>query len=167
MMPEPTSVHPNTSSNRHRSLTVWMQISVLAALTLMASATTYFIHPHAPALYLQSEPVSDGEISVAEARVAMKSQGAIFIDARIRAKFDAGHIPGALPLCETESDYAAQLSVVAEALQQGQEKLMIVYCDGKKCQASHKTAETLHGFHPIPDNVKVLHGGWPAWQAAP
>ena len=142
-------------------------MTILAGITLLAAAVTYFAHPHAPALYLQSETVKDGEILVAEARAAMKAPGVIFIDARVKARFEAGHIPQALPLCESEPDYPAQLSVVADALQQAQEKLTVVYCDGKKCQASHEIAEILRGFHPIPDNVKVLHGGWPAWQAAP
>ena len=161
------SVSSDPNATRSRIAGLWMQLAVLAALTLLASAATYFFHPHAPALYLQTEPVNEGEISPAEARAAMKSPGVIFIDARVRARFDAGHIPDALSLCESESDYPAQLSVVADALQQGQEKLIVVYCDGKKCKASHEIAEILKSFHTVPENVRVLHGGWPAWQAAP
>ena len=167
MTPESVSLLSSSKPARHQSLKVWTQMTVLASLTLLASAATYFFHPHAPALHLQGEPVNDGEISPTGARAAMKSPGVIFIDARVRARFDAGHIPDALPLCESESNYPAQLSVVADTLQQGQEKLVVVYCDGKKCQASHEIAEILKSFHTMPENVRVLHGGWPAWQAAP
>ena len=166
-MSAPNSVSSHQDATRSRIAGMWMQVIVLAALTLLATAATYFFHPHAPALYLQRETVAEGEISVDQARAAMQSPGVVFIDARVKARFDAGHIPDALSLCESEPDYPAQLSVVADVLQQGQEKLVVVYCDGKKCQASHEIAEILKSFHTVPENVRVLRGGWPAWQASP
>ena len=140
------------------------EILLLLTLTALAAASTQRFHPYAPPLYLSQEPPSEGEITAAEARAAQSDPGVIFVDARVRRLYDAAHIPGAFSLCEHEADFPTQLVTVAEACQQAPDKWCVVYCDGKACQASRAIAEILHGLHPNPERVKVLHGGWPAWQ---
>lgn len=138
----------------------WFAEAVLLLfLTAVATAATFWLHPNRPALYLNEEATPQGEISVAEAKAA----DAIWIDARVRKSFEAGHVPNALLVSENETDYQDLLFAAATLINEQQEKLVIVYCDAKKCEASHHVAETIRGFHPDPDKVKVLHGGWDAW----
>jgi 3-mercaptopyruvate sulfurtransferase SseA len=89
--------------------------------------------------------------------------GVLWIDARVRKLYTKAHVPDALLLCEHESDFEDQKVEVFKALQENLERLVIVYCDGKKCEASKKIAEVIRSFHPDPQRVKVLDGGWDAW----
>ncbi len=132
----------------------------LVLLTGVATAATYFWHPHRPALYLTQEPTVEGEISLAAARVAEKQPGVIWVDARTRSSFNKGHVPGALLLSQHEPDWQDLLLTVANTVQEAQAKLVVVYCDAKKCEASRDIADYIRGFHPDPERVKVLHGGW-------
>ncbi len=140
-----------------------IEMSALLALTGLGTAGTYLWHPQRPALYLTYETTNEGEISVDEARAAATDPGVIWIDARTRRSFLAGHVLGALLLSRQEPDYDDLMLAVTEAIQTAQTKLVIVYCDGKKCEASREAADMIRGFHPDADLVKVLHGGWPAW----
>ena len=143
-----------------------LEAAALLALTTLAAAGTYFYHPHKPALYMTQEATPEGEISIGDARAAMVQPGVIWIDARTRAQFDKGHVPTALLVSKHETDFESLLLPAANAIQDGQDKLVIVYCDAKKCEASHHVADVIRGFHPIPEQVRVLHGGWAAWQSA-
>ena len=140
-----------------------LEAMAICLLTGLATAGTYFWHPHRPALYLAQETHLEGEISLAEALAAEQKPGVIWVDARTRAMFSKAHVPGALLLSEHEADFQELLLPVATVIQDAQEKLVVVYCDGKKCEASHEVAEKIRGFHPDPARVKVLHGGWAAW----
>lgn len=140
-----------------------LEATAILFLTGLAAAGTYFWHPNRPALYLTQEVQLEGEISLADALAAEKSPGVIWVDARVRASFNKAHVPGALLLSEHEADFEDLLLPVATAIQESQEKLVVVYCDAKKCDASHAIAERIRGFHPDPEKVRVLHGGWAAW----
>jgi rhodanese-related sulfurtransferase len=142
-----------------------LSIVLLGSLTLLAAVLTYFFHPYRPALYLKEERVADGEISIGDALARQKSGGVVWIDARRRSEFAKKRIPGALPLNKSEHDYDDQMLAVAKVLQDSQDKWVIVYCDTKKCAASHEIAQELRNIFPVPENVYVLHGGFPVWEA--
>jgi 3-mercaptopyruvate sulfurtransferase SseA len=42
--------------------------------------------------------------------------------------------------------------------------LVVVYCDGEKCELSHEVQARLRGLGY--KNVRVLINGWTLWQAA-
>lgn len=81
-----------------------------------------------------------------------------WVDARPRAAFDKGHLPGAVLLNEDEWD--ALVDGFLDAWEP--EEVVVVYCDGGSCDESHAVARRLRGELKI-DNVHVLEGGIKAW----
>lgn len=105
------------------------------------------------------EPLAAGEVRVATAR--LWADRVMWVDARPRARYQAGHIPGALLLNEDEWD-----TLVPAFLDSWDpEKTLVVYCDGGGCEASHAVAGRLRQDFSI-ETVYVLKGGWAAWQSA-
>ena len=93
-----------------------------------------------------------------------KSKGVIWLDARQRSEFEKGHIEGAHLLNESEWD-DLMFSVVQVLDQDEPRHTIIIYCDAKKCEASRRLRDRLYEL-PLGDrDIRVLHGGWPAWQA--
>ena len=81
-----------------------------------------------------------------------------WVDGRSRAKFDEGHIPGAVLLNEDEWDRL--VPAFLEAWEP--EKIIVVYCDGGSCDASHAVARRLREDLKL-ENVRVLIGDWKRW----
>jgi len=98
------------------------------------------------------------EISLSESSNLFKKGKAVFIDARSRAEYDAGHIKGAksLPYKEADWKFVEAMAGVPE------ESAIITYCDGETCELSMELAVFLRnaGYK----NVKVLSNGWSAWK---
>ncbi|MHA3774350.1 rhodanese-like domain-containing protein [Verrucomicrobiota bacterium sgz303538] len=106
----------------------------------------------------KDEPLAPGEVRADTAR--MWGEKVMWVDARPRARYDAGHIGGAVLLNEDEWD-----ALVPHFLDDWEpEKAVVVYCDGGGCEASHSVAERLKRELQIPI-VYVLKGGYPAWQS--
>lgn len=86
--------------------------------------------------------------------------GPLWVDARSLTDYRKSHVPAALPLNEDEWDRL--LPSVLEAWFPG--RLLVVYCDGKRCDDSHSVARRLRvtGI----DRVYVLKGGWEDWLKA-
>jgi rhodanese-related sulfurtransferase len=101
-----------------------------------------------------------GQVSTEQLRRILADGSAIVVDARPRAEFDAGHIPGARVLDAPSSDQIA----AAERLANGNKAAaLVVYCIGRYCQASRRLAERLvaAGF----TNVRRYQLGMPVWRA--
>ncbi|MDP2861475.1 MAG: rhodanese-like domain-containing protein [Desulfobacterales bacterium] len=98
------------------------------------------------------------EISLSEASNLFKKGKAVFIDARSRTEYDAGHIKGAtsLPYKEADWKFVEAMAGISE------ESAVITYCDGETCELSTELAVFLRnaGYK----NVKVLSNGWSAWK---
>ena len=94
-----------------------------------------------------------------EALALWKQKGALFCDARSKAEYDQGHIPGAIPLPLGEFDkyYALYHARLRRA------KHIITYCHGVGCQLSNKVAQRLVQEKKF-KNVGSFFGGWPQWQ---
>lgn len=96
-----------------------------------------------------------------EAKKLWDEKEALFCDARAKAEYDQGHIPGAIPLPMAEFDkyYALYKDRIKHA------KYLVTYCHGVNCQMSNKVAQ-----HLVEDkdkkftNVGSFFGGWPMWQ---
>ncbi|MCB1211321.1 MAG: rhodanese-like domain-containing protein, partial [Verrucomicrobiales bacterium] len=107
-------------------------------------------------------PLADDEVDLAE--VEQRWKGAVlWLDARPRDQFEKGHIPGAHLLNEQEFD---ELVLVNIDLLQGLTKPVVIYCSGQACKASHAVRDRLVNTGIIHENVFVLRGGFPAWEAA-
>ena len=81
-----------------------------------------------------------------------------WVDARPRAKFEQGHIGGAVLLNEDEWDRLVPAFLDAWE----PEKIVVVYCDGGSCDASHAVARRLREDLKL-ENIHVLKGGLSAW----
>ncbi|HJV23267.1 MAG TPA: rhodanese-like domain-containing protein [Holophagaceae bacterium] len=101
------------------------------------------------------------EIGEAEAQ-ALHRGGALFLDARRTAVFEAGHIAGARALPYWEDGLDAKLQALADATFDLKDPV-VIYCSGGDCRDSHLLAERMwpFGFR----NLRIFKGGWPAWQA--
>ena len=108
----------------------------------------------------QSVQQSSGvrEISIEEARELFHEKSAIFADARRRADYEAGHIPGAVHLDAIDPD--AWLPDFLPATDPATR--IIAYCDGESCPLAGELAEllVLNGF----ENVGYLKNGLTRWR---
>jgi rhodanese-related sulfurtransferase len=97
---------------------------------------------------------SKGAIAPAEA-VRLMNQGAVLIDIRDKAAFDAGHIAGA------KNVPGAAIADGAKALEKYKEKPVIAYCDsGSTAGAAVRQLLRLGFKQPM-----NLRGGLAAWRA--
>ena len=96
-------------------------------------------------------------VNLSEAMAAFNSGQAIFLDARKKGDYDAGHIKGALRCFLEEFD--AEYPLVKDKLPK--EALIITYCGGDECELSLFLARNLkiEGY----TNVKIFFGGWEEW----
>jgi rhodanese-related sulfurtransferase len=101
-----------------------------------------------------------GAVNTEELRRILADGSATVIDARSRAEFDAGHIPGARVLDEPSGD---QIAAVERLTKGDKSAALVVYCNGPYCQASRRLADQLvaAGF----TNVRRYQLGMPVWRA--
>ncbi len=95
----------------------------------------------------------------AVAAKALFDRGAVFVDVRGLARWDLGHVPGAVELdLKTDFNEANLLAVV------GKDQEVVIYCQGSKCLRSSKACAKAvsWGF----TNVYYLRDGFPGWKAA-
>jgi rhodanese-related sulfurtransferase len=87
----------------------------------------------------------------------------LWVDARNAGDFERGHIPGAVSL--NEDNWSQAIAHVLSAWQP--ENVVVVYCGGATCAASHAVAARLRGAEYQLSPVYVLRGGWEAWTKQP
>lgn len=96
-------------------------------------------------------------IGVAEAGQLHEKAGVLFLDARKKDVFEAGHIPGAIHLgrASFEADYPALETRLKAA------DTLVVYCTSRQCEDSSLVATRLDqaGYK----SVLVFEGGWAEW----
>jgi rhodanese-related sulfurtransferase len=102
-------------------------------------------------------PPRPGEVTLA--MVHEWGDHVLWVDARARAKYEHEHIPGAVLL--NEDEWNNLFGAFSDAWDP--DKIVVVYCDGRTCDASHAVAERLRKELQN-QNVYVLKGGWSAWQ---
>ncbi len=138
------------------------QAAVIVLAALLAAVGVHFLHPQAPPWRAQEEPLKDDEVTMAI--IQERWQGKVlWVDARLRQEYEAGHIPGALLINEQELEL--QLGELFEEHFQDNTLPIVVYCGLETCQASRKVADYLRTFLQTME-VRVLKGGWEAWKAA-
>ena len=97
----------------------------------------------------------------ADVAYRMYGAGAIFLDARRTAAYEAGHIAGARSVPVWENDADARI----DALRSNGipfEKDIVVYCSGAACEDSARLAEklALAGFYKL----SLYKEGFPDWE---
>ncbi|HET7805224.1 MAG TPA: rhodanese-like domain-containing protein [Pseudolabrys sp.] len=109
---------------------------------------------------LMEPEAKTNEVSTEQLRHILADGSAIVIDARSRAEFDAGHIPGARVLDTPPDD---QITAVERLANGNKGAALVVYCNGPYCQASRRLAKRLvaAGF----TNVRRYQLGMPVWRA--
>jgi len=147
-------------------LRILWQSALILALGAAGAWATWKWHPDRPELYLVSEDTAGpNEITVADALALEKQGRLVWLDARVRSEFDKGHVPGAFLLNLYE--WVDLMRPVIEKLQEFPEyPVIVVYCDSQKCTASKEIRQNLLDTGLGDLDIRVLHGGWPAWQAA-
>lgn len=86
-----------------------------------------------------------------------KKADLVVVDSRPkRAKYDKGHIPGAISIPDTK------FAKMTDRLPADKSKALVFYCGGFKCPLSHKSAKKAMDLGY--SNVKVFAAGFPAWK---
>lgn len=130
------------------------QLGILLALALGPALVSGLVQ-----LKPSDRAAENDEVALSMVR-QMAPEKLLWVDARSRAKFEAAHIDGAVLLNEDEWDRLVPAFLDAWE----PEKLVVVYCDGGSCDASHSVARRLRADLKL-ENVRVLKGGWSAWSA--
>jgi rhodanese-related sulfurtransferase len=132
------------------------QSAVLVALALLPAAVQ--------ALYLrdkipwQSRIADSSFVDVQTAR----SWGAsvIWVDARPTDEFERDHVPGAVSLNEDRWGEALAQFMGKDWLP---EKKIVVYCSAASCNLAEDVARRLREEAKLPNDIRILKGGWEAW----
>ena len=132
---------------------------VLLALALLPAAVQ--------AIYLRDKipwqsRVAESDLVTVE---AARGWGAnvLWVDARPVEEFERDHIPGAISLSEDRWGEA-----LSEFLGKhwSPEKKIVVYCSAASCNLAEDVARRLRDEAKLPNDIRILPGGWEAWQAA-
>jgi rhodanese-related sulfurtransferase len=148
-IPRPNA--PRHSRADHVIAQALRQLAALLALALAPALVSGLVQLK----LIDREPLQDEVAANVAQSWGVKVQ---WVDARPRAKFEQGHIPGAVLLNEDEWDRLVPAFLDAWE----PEKVVVVYCEGGSCDASHSVARRLREDLKL-ENVHVLKGGWAAW----
>ena len=87
----------------------------------------------------------------------------IWIDARPDADFERDHVPAAILLNEDRWN-----ELLPPFLQQqwSPEKKIVVYCSAESCNLAGDVARRLREEAKLPNEIRVLKGGWEEWLKA-
>ena len=148
----------------HRTHRVAAALLVLAALGVLAAS-----HDKATSIQAAVTGQDQGqapEISTEELRLVLLSGSATVLDARSRAEFDIGHIPGARSAAPKGAGSKGDMADVAEVsrvVDEDKKKPVVLYGNGPFCETSRKLADDLRaaGF----TNVRRYQLGLPVWRA--
>jgi len=86
----------------------------------------------------------------------------LWVDARPNDEFERDHVPGAVSL--NEDRWGAGLSEFL-ATQWSPDKKIVVYCSAASCNLAEDVARRLREEAKLPNQIRILKGGWEAWLA--
>lgn len=86
----------------------------------------------------------------------------LWVDARTQDEFNRAHLPGAIWLSPGHwpEESLRRLAIGPR------DRLVVVYCGGGGCRAAEETAARLARELKL-TNLRILQGGFPAWESAP
>jgi rhodanese-related sulfurtransferase len=132
------------------------QSAVLVLLALLPAAVQ--------ALYLRDKIPWQSRVAESDlvAVDVARSWGAdaIWVDARPTDEFERDHVPGAVSL--NEDRWGEALSeFLAKAW--SPEKKIVVYCSAASCNLAEDVARRLRDEAKLPNEIRILKGGYEAW----
>ena len=134
------------------------QSAVLVALALLPAAVQ--------ALYLREKIPWQSRVAESDFVEVDTARGwganVIWIDARPSDEFERDHVPAAVSL--NEDHWGEGLSQFL-ATQWSSEKKIVVYCSAASCNLAEDVARRLREEAKLPNEIRILKGGWEAWQA--
>ena len=87
---------------------------------------------------------------------------ALWVDARPGEEFERDHIPDAISL--SEDRWGAALPEFL-GKHWSPEKKIVVYCSAASCNLAEDVAKRLREEAKLPNEIRILKGGWEAWVA--
>jgi len=133
------------------------QSALLLALSLLPAA--------GEALYLRNQipwQARVAETDFVEVDTAREwGETALWVDARPADEFERGHVPGAVSLNEDRWSEGLQEFL---ANHWAPEKKIVVYCSAASCNLAEDVARRLREEAKLPNEIRILKGGWEAWQ---
>lgn len=132
------------------------QTAVLLALALLpAGVEALYFRDKIP---WQSRVAESDLVSVEVARGW--GANALWVDARPTIEFERDHIPGAISLNE---DRWSEALAEFLAREWSPEKKIVVYCSSQSCNLAEDVARRLREEAKLPNEIRILNGGWEAW----
>jgi rhodanese-related sulfurtransferase len=137
--------------------TLLRQSAALIALALLpALVEAFYLRDKMP---WQSRVAESDFVDVTTAR--SWGDNALWVDARPNDEFDRDHVPGAISLNEDRwNDGLSQFL----AGQWSPEKKIVVYCSAASCNLADDVARRLREEAKLPNEIRILKGGWEAWR---
>lgn len=132
-------------------------VALLALALLPAAVQVLYLRDKIP---WQSRVAESDLVSAEVARGW--GANALWVDARPVEEFERDHIPGAVLLNE---DRWNELLSQFLATQWSPEKKIVVYCSAASCNLAEDVARRLREEAKLPNEIRILKGGWEAWLA--
>jgi rhodanese-related sulfurtransferase len=130
-------------------------VALLALALLPAAVQALYLRDKIP---WQSRVAESDLVSVEVAR--SWGANALWVDARPTEEFERDHIPGAVLLNE---DRWNELLPQFLGQQWSPEKKIVVYCSAASCNLAEDVARRLREEAKLPNEIRILKGGWEAW----
>ncbi len=127
------------------------------SLEIFREPVTNPVPPKAGAGDPSVSPISD-EVTIDEIDSAIRDGTALIIDARKRSKYVAGHLVSAISVPSTEIFNVETINKVKSLISPADD--VIIYCDGKDCNASKDVREFLIGLNYPAANLRIFKQGW-------
>jgi rhodanese-related sulfurtransferase len=131
-------------------------VALLALALLPAAVQALYLRDKIP---WQSRVAESDLVSVEVARGW--GANALWVDARPSEEFERDHIPGAVLLNE---DRWNELLPPFLGQQWSPEKKIVVYCSAASCNLAEDVARRLREEAKLPNEIRILKGGWEAWR---
>ncbi len=131
-------------------------VALLALALLPAAVQALYLRDKIP---WQSRVAESDLVSVEVARDW--GANALWVDARPTEEFEREHIPGAVLLNE---DRWNELLPPFLGQQWSPEKKIVVYCSAASCNLAEDVARRLREEAKLPNEIRILKGGWEAWR---
>jgi rhodanese-related sulfurtransferase len=130
-------------------------VALFALALLPAAVQALYLRDKIP---WQSRVAESDLVSVEVAR--SWGANALWVDARPSEEFERDHIPGAVLLNE---DRWSELLPQFLEKQWSPEKKIVVYCSAESCNLAEDVARRLREEAKLPNEIRILKGGWEAW----
>lgn len=151
-----------------RRLPVAVQIAIILLASVACAAVSAFLLPHRIPWrgewdnYVSNKARSSGVaiIELAEAKAIADAQSRVILDARPAADYEAGHLPGAFTLPQTDIDtfFGPLMPLLAF------DAPVMTYCSSKDCDEALLLTEQLRERGVT--SVVLFVGGFKAWKDA-